>query len=122
VSVAVHNRSIVVIGNAFDATSGGNGFAVVRLTPGGELDPSFGVGGRSLVSVPGSGVTPFASASDGTVRHDGRILVGGYFSGDAAIALVRLHAGLRSNPIRFHENTEREGNAFRLAAPEPCCR
>jgi hypothetical protein len=48
--------------------------------------------------------------------------VGGYFSGDAAIALVRLHAGLRSNRIRFDENAEREGNAFRLAVPEPCCR
>jgi hypothetical protein len=53
----VHDGTIIAIGNVHDDASGGNGFAVVRLTSSGALDPSFGVGGRSILSVVDGGGT-----------------------------------------------------------------
>jgi uncharacterized delta-60 repeat protein len=59
-------------------------FALARLTPGGELDPTFGAGGR--VATPQVG-TEYAWASAVAVQSDGKIVAGGRADGN--MALVR---------------------------------
>jgi uncharacterized delta-60 repeat protein len=96
---------IIATGNAHDAASGHDGFAIVRLTSNGSLDPSFGVGGRSVFPISAGG-TNYAYASNGALQPDGKILVTGYFgyyytNSHETIALIRVDGGHRScpNPI-----------------------
>jgi uncharacterized delta-60 repeat protein len=100
---------IVATGNAYDGTSGHNGFAIVRLISNGSLDPSFGAGGRSVFTI-NAGGTNYAYASDGALQPDGKILVTGYFGhyytdSHETIALIRVDGSQRScpNPIDCNE-------------------
>ena len=93
--VLMPDRKILVMGHAFDAASGENRIAIIRLTRDGALDPSFGTGGRSLLSISHDGATQPAIASDVAIQRDGRVLVAGYFFGDDSIALIRVNASPR---------------------------
>jgi uncharacterized delta-60 repeat protein len=93
-------RRIVVIGNARDEGSGDRGYAALRLTSDGALDAGFGIGGRALHPVIHDGGTLRAVATGGVARHDGRILVAGFFPFDDTIAVIRLDAGPRSGRPR----------------------
>lgn len=106
-------RRILVIGNARDESSGDRGYAALRLTADGSLDAGFGIGGRALHPVIHDGGTLRAFATDGVARHDGRILVAGFFPSDNTIAVIRLDAGPRSGRPRPG------GGPLRPAGAEP---
>lgn len=59
-------------GRIYLLASGDAGSIVVRYTRSGQLDPSFGVGGSSLISI-GNAFTPAAIA----VQNDGKVVVAG---------------------------------------------
>jgi len=101
--VLTPDRKIVALGHARDVASGGDGFAIIRLTSDGALDPSFGIGGRSLPPILDDGATQHAYVSDLAIRHDGRVLAAGYWSGDDSITVIRVDAGPRfSRPRPNH--------------------
>ena len=107
---------ILATGNVFDPASGGNAFAMVLLTASGSLDASFGVGGRSVVPIADEAGTSYAFASGGTIQHDGRILIAGYFFGHDTIAVMRADGHRRSSPFEPHE--ERTLGVPTLRQPE----
>jgi uncharacterized delta-60 repeat protein len=70
-------------------------FAVVRITPGGALDPSFGTAGKVLTSFGGQrGDGAYAVA----IQPDGRIVVGGVMGGSADTPHDNFYALARYNP------------------------
>jgi uncharacterized delta-60 repeat protein len=80
---------IVVAGNADVNSTGANDMAITRLLPNGDVDGSFGIGGRVLIDV-GS----YDSAQDVAVQPDGKIVLAGFFrSGppNADFGVVRLN-------------------------------
>ncbi|QEH31813.1 hypothetical protein OJF2_02780 [Aquisphaera giovannonii] len=64
---------VVLVGSVYPA-DGNTSVAVVRLTPRGALDPTFGAGGIVTTSLPGSS---FDRANAVAIQPDGKILVGG---------------------------------------------
>jgi uncharacterized delta-60 repeat protein len=83
-AVAVQkDGSLVVAGRIMGPTN--PDFGLVRLTRGGQLDETFGTGGRVLTDFSGGIDTPIAV----TIQPDGRILAGGFSrheTGDFALA------------------------------------
>src|SRR4051812_8008485 len=76
------NGRIVLGGGAFSAVNNFD-FSLVRLTPDGELDPSFGSGGRVIADVTGNGGH---DAIDGlALQPDGKILAAGISDGALAV-------------------------------------
>ena len=77
---------LVARGGAIVATghSKGHGMAVVRYTPGGRLDPSFGNGGVAYIGFPRS----FATARAAVLLSDGDLVLAG--GDDGLVALARL--------------------------------
>jgi uncharacterized delta-60 repeat protein len=72
-SVAVHRGKIVVAGERYDPVQGRDvGFAVARYDSHGNLDPSFGAGGRATTVFEGGGAA-YALA----IQPDGRIVAAG---------------------------------------------
>jgi hypothetical protein len=73
--------------NALEGTS----FAIARSSATGQLDPTFGTGGRYLVNLPGGGM-----ASSVVEQPDGKVVVGGITFTDSTtevgFVLVRLAA------------------------------
>lgn len=93
-AVAVQpDGKIVVVGTAFPSDGGRPQGLVLRLTPGGDLDPSFGGNGIALVP-------PITQLQEVTVAGDGRILVGGYDDSESLgdFAVARLNAGGSLDP------------------------
>ncbi|HEX4611208.1 MAG TPA: Ig-like domain-containing protein, partial [Urbifossiella sp.] len=82
--------SVVVAGTANLDTSGD--FAVVRLTPAGHLDPSFGSGGIAKIDFGGTNDEAVGVA----VQADGTILIGG--DSNHAFAAVRLTSAGQLDP------------------------
>lgn len=110
--VVTPDRKIVTVGRARDDASGGELSAVIRLTSEGAPDPSFGPGGRSLLSIRLDGAAQPATASDVAMQDDGRLLISGHFFGDDSMALIRLKSGPRFN-------RQRRIGAQPTTAPEP---
>ncbi|HET6574743.1 MAG TPA: FG-GAP-like repeat-containing protein [Fimbriiglobus sp.] len=75
-------------------------FAVVRLTADGQLDPSFGDGGRVRVPFDLSGPTDDDSAVAVAVRPDGKVVLAGFAAspGSGVDVVVRLTADGRLDP------------------------
>jgi uncharacterized delta-60 repeat protein len=84
--VAFDAAGNIVVGGA-GAVGGPSDFAAARYSPDGVLDPTFGIGGTSLIPVSSGG----EYAQDADVLLDGRILLAGFSSG-GDVALVRLDA------------------------------
>jgi uncharacterized delta-60 repeat protein len=93
--------NIVLAGDSFNPDGfvpglgnvGDYDFSVVRLTPTGALDTSFGTGGKVLIDDPQLGVD--AHGRDVAVTSDGKIVVAGYsapFGFDYDFTVVRLNA------------------------------
>ncbi len=88
------------LAQAVDVTPGGaivvagwteGDFFVLRYLPNGQLDPSFGAGGKAVTDVPGG----YGIANDVAVAPDGSIVVAGSLTrpdGAADLALVRYTA------------------------------
>lgn len=91
-ALATDSRGRTVLGGQTTAAVDGSDLAVVRLLPNGNLDPSFGSGGRVVLDL-GSGAAALAIA----ITDDGSIVVAGrnYAPGTSAerMLLVRLLAG-----------------------------
>jgi uncharacterized delta-60 repeat protein len=83
---------IVLAGN--DQAS--KGILVVRLLPGGGFDPSFGVGGAVITTVPGG----FAGARAVAVQPDGKVVVAGEAKGaaDNDVVAARYEANGTPDP------------------------
>jgi uncharacterized delta-60 repeat protein len=90
---------ILVAGSSYEMTAGGYRILVIRLTPDGRLDRSFG-GGDGLVTAGLPGLSDEAYAM--TVRPDGKFVVCGSAyddtSGDSAFELVRFKPGGAPDP------------------------
>ena len=75
--VAMDNTGrIIVVGSTISTTNGTSQFAVARYTSAGVLDPTFGAGGETTLSV--GGVTSGANAA--TLDGSGRIVAAGFAS------------------------------------------
>ena len=73
---AAPDGSVLIAAGALpDASSQGWEPVVLKVTPGGSLDTSFGIGGFSYFNTGAFG--PFGKATDLSIRPDGTILVGG---------------------------------------------
>ncbi|MGQ0678911.1 MAG: hypothetical protein ACT4OM_04520 [Actinomycetota bacterium] len=74
-AVAARNGKTYAAG--FVTLAGGDqAAAVARITPGGDLDPTFGTGGSAIVNVaPGRGAAEFARSI--VVQSDGKIVIAG---------------------------------------------
>lgn len=73
---AASDGSVLVVAGALpDASSQGWEPVVLKVTPAGALDTSFGIGGFSYFNTGAFG--PFGKATDLSIRPDGTILVGG---------------------------------------------
>jgi uncharacterized delta-60 repeat protein len=85
---------IVAAGHAGRSTTGGldNDFALARYTASGELDVSFGTGGRVTTDVAGATDLAFAAAlqGDGKILVTGRVAASGGANPD--VGIVRYHA------------------------------
>jgi uncharacterized delta-60 repeat protein len=112
-AVAIQSDSkIVAVGEAdFSATIA---FAIARFKPNGELDPTFGTGGRVF--------TTFNSlASSGTsiaIQPDAKILAGGFTGGNQRFALARYQTDGTLDPTFDGDGkvtTAFSGNAMCLA-------
>ena len=81
-SVALQrDGKIVVVGN------GGDNFGVARYLPNGQLDQSFGFGGKTLINF-----SSVDSARDVLIQPDGKILVVGAAKSEADFGLLRLNS------------------------------
>ncbi len=85
---------IVAAGTSFDGNTT-SAFALARFTPGGQLDPTFGTGGKVQTSLPGS----YDQAKGVAIQPDGKIVAVGYVSNAGvfppnanAIAVVRYNS------------------------------
>lgn len=110
---------IVASGNAYDGASGYDGFSLLRITSSGSLDPSFGVGGRSVFPI-NAGGTNYASGSNGVIQQDGKILVTGFFGyyftdSHDKIALIRVDGGGRAR-FDFDGDGRSDVSVFRPSA------
>ncbi len=90
---------IVLTGNGSNQ-SGVSSFGIARLHSNGALDPTFGVGGRSLFPM-NAGGSNYAFAIPGSIQPDGKILAAGaffnyYSDSHEKIALLRVNGGRRS--------------------------
>ncbi|HEX6181397.1 MAG TPA: hypothetical protein VFZ47_09130, partial [Chitinophagaceae bacterium] len=67
------------------ADAGGRnfGFALARYTANGVLDPSFGIGGKVQTPFPYDGVNSMALSRSSALQSDGKIVMAGYYDGDA---------------------------------------
>ena len=83
---------IVVAGTTFNGTK--RDFAVVRYDANGNLDPTFGSGGKVTTAV-GSGDDWLYGLA---LQSDGKIVVAGQASGSSGLALVRYTAEGRLDP------------------------
>lgn len=78
---------ILAVGTSIDGAPGGHDVVVVRYTDDGRIDTSFGGGdGMAIASPPGDRATGLA----GTLQPDGRILVAGQATSEAAFAVARF--------------------------------
>jgi len=75
------------------AVTGGSNFGVVRLTPTGALDATFGGSGKAVISFAATESAGTSRAAAVAVQPDGRIVVAGTTSGNGDdFAVVRLNA------------------------------
>jgi uncharacterized delta-60 repeat protein len=82
---------IVVAGTAFSVAHGGENFLIMRYTPEGRPDRSFGRGGRTWTNFgPNHGAGSSDRANDLAIQTDGRIVVVG--SAEAWFALARYES------------------------------
>ena len=97
-TVAVQaDGKIVATGNNIDELSHHNQFSIIRLSPTGSLDTTFGGDGLAGFVVNGGGLNN-AYASDSVIQPDGKILVTGYFGyyysdSHEKISLIRVEGG-----------------------------
>jgi len=89
-SLAIQSDGRIVVGGTSDGV-GGDDFTMVRYTPDGNLDPSFGIGGIVQTQTPALDDSIFSVA----VRPDGKLLTAGHRDGADGfeqIALARYQA------------------------------
>jgi uncharacterized delta-60 repeat protein len=85
------NNKIIVVGDVEDGTT--NDFIAIRLNQNGSLDSSFGINGRSLISM-SSGSARKGVAHSVDIDQSGKIVIGGiaYSSSDiVSFAIARLN-------------------------------
>jgi uncharacterized delta-60 repeat protein len=86
--------SIIATGFAMRSANNRDDMLVVKLTPAGNLDPTFGSGGKVLIDADDTGV--WDKAFDLDIQPDGRIVVVGAMQGSGSLAdgleVVRLTA------------------------------
>jgi uncharacterized delta-60 repeat protein len=97
-AIALQPDGSAVIAGTADVNLADNQFAVARLTPGGQLDPSFGSGGSITLSP-----SPQRNlASSVALQPNGKILVGGEASvvgeGSGDFAVMRLEGNGTPDP------------------------
>jgi uncharacterized delta-60 repeat protein len=89
-----NDGDVVAVGNAVTGKHSGfpvDNFAVIRYSPNGTLDPSFGNGGELTTIVSSSGGS---RANDVSIQADGKIVAAGYgadASGNLAFTVVRYN-------------------------------
>ncbi|MCB0035867.1 MAG: hypothetical protein KDE51_17670, partial [Anaerolineales bacterium] len=85
-AVAIDSSGNLYVGGNTNA-NGGYDFALLKYTPAGYLEPSFGTGGKVITDI-GGGID---AITDMVIQTDGRILVAGYayVDGDYDFALAR---------------------------------
>ncbi|MBV9894677.1 MAG: hypothetical protein JO020_10940 [Chloroflexi bacterium] len=86
---------IVAVGTAFANAATDDDFALVRFTPDGQLDPTFGQNGVVITDLtPADAESPSLDhATAVALQPDGRIVVGGFTRGETqAFAVVRYTA------------------------------
>ncbi len=97
-SIVMQPDGSVVIAGSSDIDLGASEFAVARLTPSGNLDPSFGSGGISLLDP-----SPQKDVANGlALQPDGKLLVGGEGNvigeGSGDFAVLRLNTNGTPDP------------------------
>ena len=66
-------------------------FNVTRLNPDGSLDNTFGTNGTNLFSLSGSDTTVGNVCNSAALQNDGKIVLGGYYSGGSNFTLARVN-------------------------------
>lgn len=123
-AVAVDNQSRILAagGGTTDYITRSYNFAVVRLTPQGVLDNTFGIDGKVIVNFAPVGGNDRDYANDMLLQPDGKILLSGYAAGN--FGLVRLNAdgsldstfGTGGKVTADFGNTSDEANRMALTA------
>ena len=94
-AVAIDSRGRIVAAGAFGPAPGKHvpleRFALARYKPNGDLDPSFGAGGKVTTDFPGGG---FTKANAVAIDSRGRVVAAGVAGGDFALARYKRNGAL----------------------------
>jgi len=66
-------------------------FSVTRINPDGSLDNTFGTNGSNMFYLSGGDTTVGMICNSAAIQNDGKIVLGGYYSGGSNFALARVN-------------------------------